>query len=182
MGQSNEVVVLARCAWGDPSQAEWDTFWSMGDVNRDGYINQTDADLITANICYTPGCNPEYDINGDGIVDMSDLSICEYNFGKDICTYFGRRDTNLTLQAPVSAEPDVSFKLTGKLTAVDTGEAIPSAEILLWRTLGTAEEYEIIATAYTDVNGDYEFTETLSINMTAKYTTAFGGNETFMGC
>jgi hypothetical protein len=67
----------------------WDIFWSMGDVNRDGYINMTDANLIAAKFGWTgpPGGIPE-DINSDGKVNQSDINICSGNQGKNIWTYF----------------------------------------------------------------------------------------------
>ena len=69
---------------------QWDEFWSMGDVNRDGYINMEDANLIAAKFGWhgPPGGIPE-DINSDGAVNMLDLSICADNYGKDIWAYFG---------------------------------------------------------------------------------------------
>jgi outer membrane protein assembly factor BamB len=68
---------------------QWDIFWSMGDVNRDGYINQTDIDIIIANYLWhgPPGGNPA-DINSDGTVDQRDMNICVGNQGLDIWTYF----------------------------------------------------------------------------------------------
>jgi hypothetical protein len=67
----------------------WNKFWSMGDVNRDGYINVTDANLIAAKFGWTgpPGGIPE-DINSDGTVNWSDINICALNQGKNIWTYF----------------------------------------------------------------------------------------------
>lgn len=69
--------------------AQWNTFWSMGDVNRDGYINQADMDIIEANYGWTgtPGTNPA-DINSDGKVDLKDEQICASHQGLNIWTYF----------------------------------------------------------------------------------------------
>ncbi|MDH5389906.1 MAG: dockerin type I domain-containing protein [Candidatus Bathyarchaeota archaeon] len=73
-----------------PTSAQWETFWSMGDVNLDGYINQIDEDIIMDNLFWTgpPGGNPA-DINSDGSVDVADLWICAVNQGLDIWTHFG---------------------------------------------------------------------------------------------
>jgi len=62
----------------------------MGDVNRDGYIDGTDLDLIGAVLGWTgvPGAIPE-DINSDGTVDITDLFICGQNQGLNIWDYFG---------------------------------------------------------------------------------------------
>jgi hypothetical protein len=68
----------------------WDLFWSMGDVNRDGYIDGTDIGIITANYGWhgPPGGNIA-DINSDGVVNLKDMNICVANQGLDFWTYFG---------------------------------------------------------------------------------------------
>jgi hypothetical protein len=67
----------------------WDIFWSMGDVNRDGYINETDLSRIEAQFGWTgpPGGIPE-DINSDGKVDVGDMTICSKNQGVNFWAYF----------------------------------------------------------------------------------------------
>jgi PKD repeat protein len=69
---------------------QWETFWRMGDVNRDGYINMTDMNLLDAAFYTEPGdpnWNPWADLNQDLIVDINDLSICAHNNGLEIWTY-----------------------------------------------------------------------------------------------
>lgn len=65
-------------------------FWSMGDVNKDGYIDLIDLDRIVAKYGWEgpPGGIPE-DINSDGTVNFLDVNICTGNQGLDIWTYFG---------------------------------------------------------------------------------------------
>jgi hypothetical protein len=67
----------------------WDIFWSKGDVNRDGFIDDVDLDIIAENYGWTgpPGENPA-DINSDGKVDMQDMFTCAANQGLNIWTYF----------------------------------------------------------------------------------------------
>ena len=65
---------------------QWETFWSMGDVNRDGYINDIDASLIAA--YPSPTQCPWADLNQDGVVDVLDLMIVSINYGKDIWAQF----------------------------------------------------------------------------------------------
>ena len=75
-----------------PTSENWATFWSMGDVNRDGYINDIDASLIAAAWLSTPGTpnwNPDADLNEDLKVDARDLWICTFNYGSNIWTRFG---------------------------------------------------------------------------------------------
>ena len=75
-----------------PTQEQWDEFWSMGDVNRDGYINGLDMELLQ-NVygCFEgePCYNVDCDLNKDGIVDMQDVSPCSMNQGLDIWAYYG---------------------------------------------------------------------------------------------
>jgi len=74
------------------TEENWHQFWSMGDVNRDGYIDDTDMDLIAAAWGSYPGhpnWNPDADLNQDLIVDMRDVGILNFNYGRDIWTYFG---------------------------------------------------------------------------------------------
>jgi WD40 repeat protein len=73
-----------------PTSEQWKTFWSNGDVNLDGYIDQTDYDIITENLGWqgAPGENPA-DINSDGIVDWIDQYRCGAHPGRDIWTQFG---------------------------------------------------------------------------------------------
>jgi len=76
----------------DPYFPKWETFWSMGDVNRDGLIDILDVELIQEAWGSTPGdpnWNPDADLNQDGIVNMNDMIICVANQGLDIWTYFG---------------------------------------------------------------------------------------------
>jgi outer membrane protein assembly factor BamB len=71
---------------------QWETFWSMGDVNRDGYIDDIDLDLITAAYGSTPGdhnWDPRCDLNKDLKVGLYDMSTCASHYGLDIWTYFG---------------------------------------------------------------------------------------------
>jgi len=72
----------------DMSKGTWDLFWSMGDVNRDGYINQTDLDRIVAKFGWPgPWPIPE-DINSDQKVGIEDVNICTSNLGKNFWEYF----------------------------------------------------------------------------------------------
>jgi hypothetical protein len=72
-----------------PSSVRWKDFWGIGDVNMDGYINQTDADLIIPWFGQTvPPAPPEVDVNGDGVVSAADALICSVGQGLDIWAYY----------------------------------------------------------------------------------------------
>jgi hypothetical protein len=86
--------VTAYYGNGTLTSEQWDIFWSMGDCNRDGYIDQTDADIVTANFGWTgsPGQNPA-DVNSDGVVNIHDATIVEGNVGYEPWWYFLAGDT-----------------------------------------------------------------------------------------
>jgi len=99
----------------------WDKFHSMGDVNRDGYINKTDLDRIAAKFGWTgpPGGIPE-DIDKDGDVDNDDLYTCGLNQGENIWTTFpglGKKEwyhvdrVTLTLNVTLEREPSKWMKI-----------------------------------------------------------------------
>jgi len=74
---------------GPPSQftkEQWDIFWSMGDINRDGYIDDKDLELLRK--AYDTN-DPNCDLNKDGIVDTKDISIIGHNYGKNIWDFYG---------------------------------------------------------------------------------------------
>jgi len=73
------------------TEENWHRFWSMGDVNRDGYINDADGDLLEAAFMSRPGdpnWNPDADLNQDLVVDLFDLTIWASHHSLDIWTYF----------------------------------------------------------------------------------------------
>lgn len=73
-----------------PSPAEWNTFWSLGDVNRDGYIDDIDLAIIAANQGWSgPAGQNSADVNMDGQVNVLDLFRCSSNMGRDAWTQFG---------------------------------------------------------------------------------------------
>ena len=74
--------------WPDGPHSQ--TFWSMGDAIRDGYIDYWDLDLIAYHFGWggPPGTNPA-DINTDGKVDLFDAMTAANNFNRTIWTFFG---------------------------------------------------------------------------------------------
>jgi len=59
-------------------------FHAMGDVNWDGYIDAYDLDLLKAAFGSTPGTpnwNPDCDLNGDGVVNVRDVTVCAVHQG-----------------------------------------------------------------------------------------------------
>lgn len=93
-----------------PTLEQSGTFWSMGDVNKDGYIDQLDVDLIRKWFDYTD--HSPADLNGDGVVNMKDLSICGLNYGKDIYTFFNLTPKPVGRQAVINLPSRASTTVT----------------------------------------------------------------------
>ena len=68
--------------------AQWEQFHSMGDVNRDGYIDLFDALIIVEKF---GSSDPDADVNGDGVVDNLDAEIVQRSLelNLDIWSFFG---------------------------------------------------------------------------------------------
>ncbi len=84
----NETAISIHEQWPNSTQSQ--TFWSSGDVNKDGYIDDWDLALIVASYGWVgpPGENPA-DIDSNGIVNMADAYICSQNYGFDIWATLG---------------------------------------------------------------------------------------------
>jgi hypothetical protein len=66
----------------------------MGDVNADGIICMKDLEIMKAAFGSTPGkpnWNPACDLNGDGKVDMGDITTATSNYGKLSTKYYIKR-------------------------------------------------------------------------------------------
>jgi hypothetical protein len=123
--------VTAYYGNGTLAPEQWDVFWSMGDCNKDGCINGTDAEIIVANFGWTgpPGGNPA-DINSDGKVDMYDAMTCANNQGRKIWTYFLSGDA-IGTQAVINLPP-------GNFASLN----------FTWNTTGLGEYQNFTVSAY----------------------------------
>jgi hypothetical protein len=75
----------------------------MGDVNADGIINMKDLEIMKAAYGSTPGSpnwNPACDLNGDGRVNILDVTKATGNYGKVSTKYFTKRLT-FSVPAPI---------------------------------------------------------------------------------
>jgi hypothetical protein len=132
-----------------PTPEQRETFWSMGDVNRDGYIDDIDVSLIGAAWLSTPGApnwNPDADLNKDLIVDADDLKILYPNYGLDIWTHFGLGLPTETFN--VTAYTNTTAIETQTITNLPAGAT--QTLTFTWNTSGFAEgNYTISAIADT---------------------------------
>jgi len=100
-------------------------FWSIGDVNKDGYIDTIDINLITAVIGSYPGhrmWNPNADINQDLIVDAEDLNIVMDNYGLNIWIHFGLSPSPIGKQTvTLTTKNSTTITFTWNTTGVAKG-------------------------------------------------------------
>jgi Tol biopolymer transport system component len=127
-------------------------FWSMGDAQKDGYIDDMDIDTITSNLGWVgpPGENPA-DINSDGIVDIYDAVIASANYGLDIWTWFGLSPAVGKQTVTLSSGNSTTLIFTWNATEADLG----SRPIYVYTTFDSyAFLGNIFVTIPGDINGD----------------------------
>lgn len=100
------LPILIHEQWLTLEQME--IFWSMGDVNEDGYINVYDGHSI---LCAYGTSDPNADINGDGIVDTKDVTIWASNYDLDAWAFFKLSEVTGN-QTTVSLPSGNSMKVT----------------------------------------------------------------------
>jgi hypothetical protein len=145
-----------------PTSENWKTFWSMGDVNLDGYINLTDLNRIAAKYGWhgTPGGIPE-DINSDGEVNFNDVSICTLYQGKNIWTYFGLPLPPKGTQRGARLHPGSQTTLTFTWSTTGFAKGNYTIWAYAWPVQGetdtadnTLTDGSVIVAMVGDVNGD----------------------------
>lgn len=75
-----------------PSPEDIETYRGMGDINGDGYIDSVDSCMMGYSWQTTPGhCNwnPYADLNGDQVVDVTDVFLLSMYYPSDMWTFFG---------------------------------------------------------------------------------------------
>jgi hypothetical protein len=150
LGPITQTINVTICANMTPSAEEWDEFWSMGDVNRNGFIDDVDIALVTAAFGSHPGdpnWNPAADVNSDGVVNMKDLARLAHNYGKNIWDYFG-------LSPPPIGMQNVNLSIGDSKTMTFTWNTTGSAygNYSMW-AYAEPVEGETIALDYTFVDG-----------------------------
>jgi len=138
---------------------QWETFWSMGDATRDGYINIDDL-IIIIPLIDNNYYDPDYDFNQDGVVNGFDMLILKYHYGLNIWTYFGILGGSIRDQ-PVSLSSGsfITFVFAWNTTGVPYGNYTISAKAT--RVPGETDiadnildDGTVIITIAGDINGD----------------------------
>ncbi len=143
-----------------PTSVQWITFWSMGDVNRNGYIDETDAQLIVDRMGTD---DPDRDLNQDGVVDMTDVLICALHIGEDIWMHFG-----------------LPLPPTGTQRGVKLYSGIQTTLTLTWNTTGFAKGNYTVSANATTVSGEIDIADnsytdgTVRVNMVGDVAPPFG--------
>jgi hypothetical protein len=143
-----------------PTSVQWKTFWSMGDVDRNGYIDETDAQLISDR---RGTDDPDADINQDGIVDILDLITCALHIGEDIWTHFG-----------------LPLPPTGTQRGVKLYSGSQTTLTLTWNTTGFAKGNYTISANATTVSEETDTTDnsyvdgTVRVNMAGDVAPEYG--------
>lgn len=142
----NETAIPIYEQW--PNSTQLKAFWSMGDVNRNGYIDYVDAGLMAEefNKHGPPGENPA-DINSDGIVDIFDEIQLSNNYGYDIWTRLGIPYPALKSQTIVTLPPRDFTIVT-----------------FIWNTTGVAKGIYTIRAYATPVLGETSTTDNARVN------------------
>jgi hypothetical protein len=143
-----------------PTSVQWKTFWSMGDVDRNGYINEKDLQLIYDRMGTG---DPDADLNQDGIVDTIDLVTCAFHIGEDIWTHFG-----------------LPLPPTGTQRGVKLYSGSQTTLTLTWNTTGFAKGNYTISANATIVSGETDTADniyidgTVRVNMAGDVTPEYG--------
>jgi hypothetical protein len=152
----NETAIMIE-EWPDGATSQ--IFWSMGDVNRDGYIDNWDVYETTQAFNTRPGnprWNPDFDINGDGVVNMKDISTCIQNFGKDIWTFLALPKL-IENQRAVTLPPGNSTIITFRWNTTDIVKGNYTINAYAWPVLAetdTADNTYMDGMIYLGTPGD----------------------------
>lgn len=128
-----------------PTPEQWETFWSHGDVNRDGYIDDIDFGLWADAYNSRPGdpnWNPDADLNRDGNVGYDDFLILAGGYGSDIWTYFNILGGSI-----------------GRQTVNDLSPGNSTTRVFTWNTKGVPDGNYTISAKATRALGETDITD-----------------------
>jgi len=123
---------------------QWETFWGMGDANRDGYIDDIDVNLVLdayGSISGDPNWNPDCDFDQDGYVGTVDCSIVAGYYGRDIWSHWSILGGSM-----------------GRQTVNDLSAANSTTLVFTWNTTGVPYGNYIISARATRVTGETDIT------------------------
>lgn len=144
---------------------QWENFWSMGDANRDGYIDDIDVYIVMdafGSVSGDPNWNPDCDFDQDGYVGTADFSIVVGGYGFDIWSYFNILGGSIGREAvnDLSAADWSTLVFTWNTVGIPYGNYIISARAtrVTGETDITNNAYDdgwVIVTIPGDIDGDY---------------------------
>jgi parallel beta-helix repeat protein len=174
----NQTAIMIE-QWSDGTNSQ--TFWGMGDVNRDGYIDHWDIYTIGRAFGTTPGhprWNPDADINSDGKIDARDTAHAEKNYGRDIWAFLGlpkliQNQKVVTLPSGNSAVITFKWNTTGVVKGNYTISATTSN---ITGEIDTADNNFIGGWIAIAILGDINVDGTVNIIDIAIVAKAYGSN------
>jgi parallel beta-helix repeat protein len=184
----NEPAILTPEQWPTPEQSK--NFSMLGDVDRDGYIDDYDVNVISCAMNTTPGdprWNPHADLHQDGRVNVLDMVICTGHYGLNAWSYFGlsallKNQTVVTL--PAGNSTGVIFRWNtagfakGNYTIRAYATPVPGETDTADNTLKAPAPVEI--TIPGDVDGNHVVDIVDVVKITSIYATN-QGDPKFMG-
>ncbi len=174
---------------GAPTSEQWDLFWHMGDVNRDGFIDDEDVLLVEeafGSIPGDPNWNPDADVHTDGAINMFDVATVAKNYGENIWNYFGLgivfgRQRVVDLPPEQSATIQFVWNTTGYALSNYTISA--SAEIVpeeVDTADNTLTKGWVVVTIMGDVDGNFKVDILDVVRITGIYGSARGDPDPLM--
>jgi parallel beta-helix repeat protein len=142
MAYYDHTAISVHEQWLTIEQRE--TFWSEGDVNRDGYVFDCDINIIAVAFGSKPGdsnWNPDADLDQNLFVGMHDLNIASGNYGLDAWTHFGL-STNI-------ADHTVVTLPNGTSTTV----------VFRWNTTNVAKGNYVVSAYVESAQGDIDLSD-----------------------
>ena len=116
--------------------------WHLGDVNRDGTIDQADGDIIGEAFDTVPGdpkWNVDADLNQDGVVDILDLSTWGLHVGMSL------KPTGFELWFPPLVVPGITiprgFFLNENLFGAQV--TVPWSDVKLWDEIKITDGFKL---------------------------------------
>jgi len=143
---------------------QWETFWSNGDVNRDGYIDSADLWAFMYayySVCGDPNYNPDCDFDQDCFVGSADAGTLNTGYGWDIWAFFNMQGDSIGRQSVHDLLPAESATLVFTwCMGIPYGSYISSARA--GRVTGETDITDnfsndgwVIVTIPGDIDGDY---------------------------
>ncbi len=129
-----------------------------GDANRDGIVDQTDRDILTANWELSGKTWAEGDFNADGLVNEADLSLLIANWDAagvetDVSTLTVDEGSTALFNVRLALPPSADTTVTVERISGDTDLSVQSGSSLLFTTNNWMTHQPVTLAAAEDIDG-----------------------------